>query len=244
MGWSFGVQVALAFALKFPTRVLKLALICGSSGQTLSKVGCLLGPLRPLNIVIRFVLVSVLEGAQNILYGTRYSKGVRMWTPPLLKLTRNQLWRAKHLITVCCWGLSLLYCQRRFAVWAVQYILDMVSYGESHTRHWLQMAYCLEDHDASKQLHRIKQPTLLMTGHLDALTPSFGMFGMHRSLPNSRLLVRPYGGHFLLWEYPQWTAINLIDFFFNPPSCDKKHRPSVGRMPLRKESDYAVDESD
>lgn len=86
---------------------------------------------------------------------------------------------------------------------------------------------------------------MLIAGHLDFLAPSRGMFVMHRLIPNSRLLVQPYGSHFVIWEYPHWAALNLVDFFYDPsPGDKKKKRPSIGLVPLQKESDYAVDEFD
>merc|ERR1712151_1173509 len=140
---------------------------------------------------------------------------------------------SKRIVGLVCWPLSLFYSQRRFAVWTAQYLVDMFSHGESHLRHYVKMGHSLEIDDSVQQLNRIKHPTLLITGQLDLLTPSRGMFLMHKLLPNSRLLVRPYGGHFVVWEYPQWMARNIVDFFFEPPSGEEKLRPSSGRMPLR-----------
>jgi pimeloyl-ACP methyl ester carboxylesterase len=245
IGWSFGVQVALGFALQFPHRVQRLALVCGSPGRTLSSFCCLLGPLYPLNKVVNFLTMSVVNGVQRVFFGDRYDhKHVRPWIPPLLQLAEGLVGNSKYILGLGCWAPSLFYCQRRFAVWAAQYVIDTFSHGESHLRHWQQMAHCLEVDDSVQLLHRIKHPTLLIAGQLDILTPSRGMFVMHKLLPNSRLLVRPYGSHFVVWEYPQRMARNIIDFFFDPPSGGIKRRPSGGRMPLRSESDYAVDESD
>jgi len=250
IGWSIGVQVCLSFALVYPHRVKKLALLNGMPGRALSSILTPLGENNAISRVTRFVTLTVLNTLQLLLFGDRYSTSARFLTPAILELTKWRLWRLKHFMRYWCWVLSVLYCQRRISVWTVQYMLDAVSYGESHTRHWLEMLYCMEDHDVSADLHKIHHPVLLLTGQLDIFTPSHGMYKMHRDLPNSRLVVRPYGGHFLLWEYPQWVLLNLVSFCSRDPDGYKsveattKRRPGWGRVPRRQESDYAADEAD
>lgn len=66
--------------------------------------------------------------------------------------------------------------------------------------------------DLSAQLHRIQQPTLVLTGEQDRMTPVAQAQGLAENLPRARLEVIPAAGHMVVLEQAQPVAQHLWAF--------------------------------
>ncbi|HEX2173682.1 MAG TPA: alpha/beta hydrolase [Dehalococcoidia bacterium] len=66
--------------------------------------------------------------------------------------------------------------------------------------------------DSLTQVSEIRQPTLIVVGEQDRLTPVKYAEYFHRHLPNSRLVVIPRVGHFVQWEAPEVVDDALAAF--------------------------------
>jgi pimeloyl-ACP methyl ester carboxylesterase len=69
----------------------------------------------------------------------------------------------------------------------------------------------LED-DSSKELNKIKTPTLIVWGDKDAIIPRSEQETMLERIVNSRLVVYPDAGHALYWEEPAHFASDIVAF--------------------------------
>lgn len=58
------------------------------------------------------------------------------------------------------------------------------------------------------ELHRIKTPTLLMVGELDALKPRHYADIIARAIPHAEYVIIPGSGHALCWE--KWQVFNTL----------------------------------
>lgn len=82
-----------------------------------------------------------------------------------------------------------------------------------------QFAACLR-HDTAR-IHRISQPTLIMTGDDDPLVPPQNSFILKEFLPEARLSVFPKGRHGFFMEFAERFNQEVISFF-------KRVGPAVG----------------
>jgi len=81
------------------------------------------------------------------------------------------------------------------------YILEFFC-SPTHSRNYLKYPAALDCHSAHRLLPEITQPTLIVSGMLDILTPSYASYEMNKLLPNSELHCETFGTHFVLREYP------------------------------------------
>lgn len=70
--------------------------------------------------------------------------------------------------------------------------------------------------DFSAELRRLQAPTLIAWGELDAYTGRADQEALHATIPGSRLLVYPGGGHAFHWEAPDLFAADLVTFVYQP----------------------------
>lgn len=178
VGWSMGVQVALEAALEFPTRVQRLVLLNGSYGH-IFETG-----LQP---VVRLPLF----------HRTLHATVERLVRSPSLvevlgKLLRNDL----HVESV---GrvLALLWRNPRLTDMYRQYLEDV--FGESF-ENYLRLFQALDAHSVYHLLPEVRQPTLVISGLLDWLTPARMSFEIARRIPGAQHLHLPLGSHFALLE--------------------------------------------
>ncbi len=64
-------------------------------------------------------------------------------------------------------------------------------------------------HSAYHLLPQVRQPTLVMSGSLDYLTPAYQSRQMARRIPGARHLRIPLGTHFVLLERPS-TVVHAV----------------------------------
>ncbi|MFC2029405.1 alpha/beta fold hydrolase [Chloroflexota bacterium] len=64
--------------------------------------------------------------------------------------------------------------------------------------------------DSSRELEKIRAPTLIVWGDLDVIVPQSDQEVLATSIAGSRLLVYPGAGHALYWEQPSRVASDII----------------------------------
>jgi pimeloyl-ACP methyl ester carboxylesterase len=62
------------------------------------------------------------------------------------------------------------------------------------------------------RLGEINNPTLVITGHDDALVPSRNARYLAGIIPNVQLVLYENGGHGLMFQYPDKFSEKMIDF--------------------------------
>lgn len=72
----------------------------------------------------------------------------------------------------------------------------------------------LED-DSSKELNKIKTPTLIIWGDKDTVIPRSDQETLLELIPDSQLIVYPGAGHSLYWEEPAKIASDIAAFIEN-----------------------------
>jgi pimeloyl-ACP methyl ester carboxylesterase len=79
-------------------------------------------------------------------------------------------------------------------------------------RLWPVMIDCLLAYDDTRELARIRAPTLLLWGDHDALFSRAQQDAFLAALPAARLKVYQETGHCPNWERPEWVAADIADF--------------------------------
>ena len=69
-----------------------------------------------------------------------------------------------------------------------------------------------KDYDASKWLHQVKSPTLIIVGEHDAITPPEENKKIHELIPNSKLVIVEKAGHLILYEKAQKLNNLIMEF--------------------------------
>lgn len=72
----------------------------------------------------------------------------------------------------------------------------------------------LED-DSTKELNRIKAPTLIVWGDKDVVIPRSDQETLREGIVDSQLVVYPGAGHALYWEKPAQFASDIVAFIDN-----------------------------
>lgn len=101
---------------------------------------------------------------------------------------------------------------RDYEWYGLNYFTDFFSYGPVHSVNYLKYPHMLDCHSAFHLLPEIKAPTLVVSGMLDVLTPSYHSYEMASRMPNCELLVKTWGTHFVLLEYPEEVGTRIEEF--------------------------------
>lgn len=67
-------------------------------------------------------------------------------------------------------------------------------------------------HYSNEELHKISDPTLIISGDRDEFNPVEQLLHMYRALPNAELAVAPASGHGFLWSKPALLTPLVLDF--------------------------------
>lgn len=179
VGWSMGVQVALEAALEHPDRVQRLVLLNGSYGH-IFETG--LQPLVRLPLFHRLLHATVerLVGA-----------------PPSLVDLLGRLLRSDLHVEGTGRVLALLWGNPRLTDMYRQYLEDV--FGASF-ENYLRLFQALDAHSVYHLLPEVRQPTLVISGLLDWLTPARMSFEIARRIPGAQHLHLTRGSHFAVLE--------------------------------------------
>jgi pimeloyl-ACP methyl ester carboxylesterase len=94
---------------------------------------------------------------------------------------------------------------------------NLLQQGDS-ALNWLRGFQELHAHSVKHLLHSVEHPTLLLSGQLDYLTPSWVMDSMAKSMPNAV--------HRKDWFSSHFSIIENADFIVNEVSTFLKDRPN------------------
>jgi len=98
-----------------------------------------------------------------------------------------------------------------------RYILDACS-STQHTLNYLRLFQELNAHSCYHLLQYIEQPTLVVSGLLDVLTPAYLSFELARELKHATHVVCPGASHAALLESPERVFEGLVHLLEGPSS--------------------------
>lgn len=180
VGWSMGVQVFLEAALERPERIERLILLNGTSGQIFQS------GLQPVTRVpglprLMHRIVEHLSAPDSRIAG---------WIKAIAQSETH--------LRVVGWTLSRLFKNPRLEDMYRQYNVDV--FGESFST-YLRLFQELDAHSVYHLLGRITQPTLVISGGLDWLTPPGLSYAIAQRIPGAEHLHLRLGSHFVLIEH-------------------------------------------
>lgn len=194
VGWSMGVQVSLETASLFPERIERLILLNGTYGKALQT------GFQPLFRV---------PWMNNVLHEFLDFVHAR---PGIIDWARTKVHHAQPLLRKLgkFYG-TVLYDNPRLEDAMVQYTNDLFA---TDFGNYLRLFQELDAHSVYHLLRNIHQPSLIVSGRLDLLTPAYQSKEMSRKLPRSKHISLPFGSHFVLLEYPD-KLVSLIRGFLD-----------------------------
>jgi len=98
------------------------------------------------------------------------------------------------------------------------YVEEFFCNGPEHLRNLLNFIVELDKHSVHNNLQKIRHKTLILTGFLDVMTPSYLSYEIQNLLPNSELRCWTFGTHFIHLEYPEQVSKEIQEFL----SCGKR----------------------
>jgi pimeloyl-ACP methyl ester carboxylesterase len=181
VGHSFGVQVALEAARRWPERVDAIVAAAGSAGAPFP-AGATQPPFGVLNMLERF-------------HTRRPNRVDRAW---------HRWWqsRAAHLAARAIGGTSLAAPQH-----AMLEYYEHVSTRD--VAMLLAMIRSMQSHDARDVVQTLPVPLLALAGAADRLTPLPIMSALALHAPHGELAVCHGGTHTLPAEHPDWVLDQL-----------------------------------
>ena len=191
IGWSMGVQLGLHIALEFPQRIKALVLLNGTYGQIFRTA------LQPLVRApgIPTLLHAVVE---RLVQRDR----------PLVRLIQTLALNELHLSLV---GRLLVRWRKNPALAPLyrQYYEDV--FGDSFIN-YLRLFQVLDAHSVYHLLPEVAQPTLVISGGLDWLTPPKMSFEIARRIPRAEHLHIRFGSHFVIIEHSERVLRRISEF--------------------------------
>lgn len=189
-GWSMGVQVALEAAAEFPERFGRLVLINGTHGHALET------GFQPL-FRVPWLSQAVHRLIEHALVSPRLVAAVR-------RIAQSE-------VNIRGVGGLVGRLQRNPRIEEVyrRYVDDV--FGPS-LRSWLLLFLEVNAHSVYHLLPEIEQPTLVVSGGLDPLTPAYQSAEIARRMPNAEHLHIRLGSHFVLLEREREVADRIAAF--------------------------------
>jgi pimeloyl-ACP methyl ester carboxylesterase len=74
------------------------------------------------------------------------------------------------------------------------------------------LGWSAENKDASQELGRIQQPSLVVNGNNDIMFPTINSYNLFQHLPNARLSLYPDSGHGAIYQYADIFVKEAADF--------------------------------
>jgi pimeloyl-ACP methyl ester carboxylesterase len=102
-----------------------------------------------------------------------------------------------------------------------EYLGD-ITRSPQHTANYLRLFQELNAHSVYHLLRHIEQPTLIVSGLLDVLTPAYNSFDMARCLPHAVHCVCPTASHAAILESPERVLAEIVKLLAVPLSSPAK----------------------
>lgn len=194
VGWSMGVQVALEFAVLYPENLESMVLINGTYGRALMTGFQPFGSFPGVDHLLHFAIDSAREHPRiaRLVTSVAGSKSIIRPLGAVYSAVRRSP-RIKDILEV--------------------YMEDVL--GESFFN-YLRLFQELDAHYSYHHLKDIPNPTLLIWGDCDFLTPGYLSRRMKKKLKNVETLHMWLGTHFVLLEYPEKVGRAVAKFFSKP----------------------------
>ncbi len=197
-GWSMGVQVALETIRRHPARVKGLFMINGTYGHAFRTV---LGS-RFIGTIVPTALKLVRAQAGLVGRATRLVAG------------RDAVITAMKVLGLVGKSIDMDV----FRAVAAGFIgIDWVIYSDLLSR--------LDEHDAEDVLATIQVPVTIVTGDRDLMTPPATAEHIHRSIPQSRLVLIKGASHYTPVEHPVKVVEELASLLERIPGWERQVRP-------------------
>lgn len=198
IGWSTGAQIGLAYAVKYPKEVKSLMLFNPSVGKTLHYA---LQPFTPLPPFLRkHISIAMTEGI-----------GLLKPLIPTIVWDRLKAFNDSFYFHIF---LTLLALFGGFPpdqpVFFHEYMRDAFK-TRSHTRSLLNLILSL-DEELSKDIFQIPHYTVIFSGTPDFLTGVYHSKQLIQSLRKSKWINFSMGSHFLLIEWPEIIAKEVLEY--------------------------------
>lgn len=198
LGWSTGAQVGMKLAAKHPKSIKSVFLLNPSCGKTLHYA---LQPFYPLPAAAGKVWSRIIHGAVN---GLKSIISSPAWNALKIALSSNLF----HGF------LSFFAFMGGFPpeqpVFFHEYIRD-VFHTRSQTRALFDLILSL-DENMSPDCMTFSQYAVIVSGTPDFMTGVYHSQRLHKTLPNNKHVNFSMGSHFLLIEWPDLVAKEILDF--------------------------------
>lgn len=198
VGFSMGVQVVLEFATVYPDLVQKLILCNGSYGNVLTTI---YQPICRVPYADTLMFNATQLIIDNVWLFDLVYKPVRAWIL-FIGYVYSFFLGSPFLREL----LGTDYLVKFFA----EYIGGVVS-SRRHSENYMRLVLEMNAHSVYHHLREIEQPTLIISGLLDPLTPCYLSFEMARLLPNCKHVNVTYSSHFTLLEQPRQALRAIIE---------------------------------
>ncbi|MBF0225206.1 MAG: alpha/beta hydrolase [Desulfobacterales bacterium] len=189
-GWSMGVQVALEFASLYPENTDKLVLLNGTYGHALSTGFQPLMRMPSLSRIFHEV-IDFVKNRQSLIEIISKLMVFKPFIYPLGSLY------------------GVIRGNPKIGDAIYQYVQDVFG---SDFSNYLRLFQELDAHSTYHHLREIYNPTLIVWGNLDYLTPAYQSKEMLRKLPNAEKVSFLFGTHFVLLEYPEKVPRKILEF--------------------------------
>ncbi len=185
VGHSMGVQVALEYTRRRPSRVVGLALVCGSHGRVLSTFQ---------NTDHLALLLPLMRRA----YERNPDRLRWLWENFPVRIGYEMALRTRQVNPVLV---------RRPDLYMYLRHLRRVDIGL-----FLSLARSMHEHDAAPYLHTLHVPALLVAAEHDTFTPPSVMEYTASALPDAEFLLVRGASHSVLIEMPELVNLALDRF--------------------------------
>ena len=218
VGHSMGAPVAFEFALLFPDQVEKLIVMNGMHGHVYSTAA------QPL---VRFpfaadMLSVVVEGMMSRPTLMRQMRLVLLTIFRFVLPFYSWIWQSPLLVDVLGDEYLLRFLEK--------YLRDVVSTDEN-ALNWLRCLHELNAYSCHHVLPEITQPTLIISGFFDLMTPAMQGVEIARRIKNSSHYCDPFSSHASILESPEWCVAEVIYFLeTNKTKKEKKEKTAVKRQ--------------
>lgn len=117
---------------------------------------------------------------------------------------------------------------RRCCAQILHYVHNIFEQGQVHTLNYLRTFIELHAHSIFHALRSIEQPTLIISGFLDYLTPAYNSFEMASKMPNAQHVCHFCATHFALIEFPDEVVEDMAAFLEEREPFARKYRRVKG----------------
>lgn len=198
IGWSTGAQVALACCAKERTISQRLILLNPSPGNTLHTV---LQALVPLPSIVGRAVSGIVHGLLNFLkplIGTAVWDGLKV-------IAYSPMFRFILECSSFCGGFP-----PEQGSFFHEYMRDVFK-TRIQTRSLLDLILSL-DAPCPQGADMLPHPALIVSGWMDFITGEYHARGLHTCMPASKHICFTMGSHFVLLEWPDLLAQEVVTF--------------------------------